>query len=74
MAQDSIVGDGFTLPGMSSQQAADQALARWHELRGLPPEERIAIMMEDMFRAPGPLECEYEATLRRISEEIADAS
>jgi hypothetical protein len=50
---------------------ADLALARWQELRGLPSEDRIAILMADFFRGVPPGDVEYEATMRIVYEEMA---
>lgn len=59
---------------LSPQQYADAALQRWQELRGLPPEERIEILFQDFFSPPIALDCEYEATLRRVSDAIMEMS
>lgn len=58
---------------MTTQQHADAALGRWQELRGLPPEDRIEILMQDFFLPPIELDVKYENTLRRLSEEMANA-
>lgn len=49
-----------------------QAIDRWFELRGLQDEDRIEILMADFFRVPVALDCEYEATLRRLSEAMVE--
>ena len=59
---------------MTPQEHASLALARWQELRGLPPDDRIEILMQDFFSPPIALDCEYEATLRRVSEAVMDLS
>lgn len=58
---------------MTNQQFADAALSRWQELRDLPPEDRIEILMSDFFRPPAISDVEFEAAMRMVSEVMADA-
>ena len=54
----------------TSQQTANESLARWQALRaaGLTADERLAVLMRDFFESvPTPLDCEYDATLRTIA-------
>lgn len=57
----------------TSQQHADAALQHWQDLRDrFPnPEDRIEALMIDFFRNPISSAVEYEATLRRVSEEMS---
>ena len=57
---------------VTPQQHADAALARWQELRGLPPEDRIEILMQDFFRPPIALDVRYEDTLRALSDAMME--
>ena len=57
---------------MTSQQEAQQMLDRWQELRGLPPEERISILMQDFFHPPIALDVRYEDTLRSLSDAMVE--
>lgn len=59
---------------MPLQQSKDRAdLARWQELRnaGLEPEERLEILCRDFFSPPIALDCQYEAQLRDVREEMS---
>lgn len=58
---------------MTAQQHADAALTRWQELRALEPADRMSILLLDFFREIPPSEAEYDATLRLVGMEMADA-
>jgi hypothetical protein len=63
--------------GMTTrQQHADAALQHWQDLRArFPnPEERIEQLMIDFFRHPVASAVEYDATLRRVTEEMEDTN
>ena len=64
--------DGVTVM-LTSQQHADAALQHWQDLRARfpDPEERMDALMRDFFRHPVESAVEYDATLRRVSEEMA---
>jgi hypothetical protein len=59
---------------VTRQQHADAALQHWQDLRArFPnPEDRIDQLMRDFFRHPVASAVEYDATLRRVSEEMAE--
>jgi len=45
-------------------------VARWQELRELPPEIRIERLMEDFFQPPIDLDLKFEDALRAVSEQM----
>ena len=57
---------------VTPQQHADAALARWQELRGLPVDDRIKILVEDFFQPPIALDVRYEDTLRALSDAMME--
>lgn len=59
----------------TSQQSANDALARWQELRasGLTPDQRLQVLMDDFFAVPAPSIAEYEITLRNVAAEMEAA-
>jgi len=57
---------------LTPQQHADAMLARWQELRGLRPDDRFKILMEDFGRPPLSHDTKYEDTLKKISEVMCD--
>lgn len=59
----------------TSQQTADEALARWQALRsdGLTPDQRLEALMRDFFAPPSPSDLLYELTLRDVAAEMAVA-
>ena len=58
---------------VTRQQHADAALQHWQDLRArFPnPHDRIEALVRDFFRHPVASAVEYDATLRRVSEEMA---
>jgi 23S rRNA A2030 N6-methylase RlmJ len=59
---------------MTPQRAADNALARWQQLRALSPEERIRALVADFFVPPLESDAEYEITLNTVAEEMSRAA
>lgn len=59
---------------MTSQQQADDALARWQALRneGLTPIERMERLMADFFKPPLALDIRYEDQLKAVTAEMME--
>jgi hypothetical protein len=58
---------------VTSQQTADRDLAIWQAHRALTPRERMEMLFFDFILPPAVSAVEYDATLRRVSEEMSDA-
>lgn len=56
---------------MNSQQEADYLLGIWQSCRALPPDERIDALLALFFLPIPPCDVEFDAIMRRVSEEIA---
>jgi hypothetical protein len=61
---------------VTRQMHADAALQHYRDLRARFPDQndRIERLLIDFFRDPVASAVEYEATLRKVSEEMSDAS
>jgi hypothetical protein len=57
---------------MTSQHRADRDLAVWQQNRHLTPRERMAKLLDDCFSRPPVSDEEYNATIRRVSESLAE--
>jgi hypothetical protein len=57
---------------MTPQQHADCALARWQEMRDLPPEQRIEALMADFFRPLPPCDVEFDIIMCQVTTEMAE--
>lgn len=55
---------------MTSQQHADAALQQWQQLRALPPDLRIEVLMSDFFAPMPATDVEFDAILRDVADQM----